>query len=150
MQSDIFKEVASQLLSTVKIRKNNDDSIDVDGELKVEFPFIYLPKIRILNGNFDCSFNKYITSLIGSPLLVGGHFRCNDCVLLTTLIGSPLIVDVDFWCHNCPSLISLEGSPFLVGGNFKCYNCVSLKSLKGGPLRIKEQIYHSKNLDISK
>jgi len=46
-------------------------------------------------GNFKCYLNK-LTSLEGSPKIVGGDFDCSDNYL-TNLNGAPMIVKNDFW-----------------------------------------------------
>ncbi len=68
----------------------------------------------IVEGNFDCSYNK-LTSLSGAPQKVGGNF---DCV------------------YN--GLTSLSGAPQKVGGNFDCSEN-RLKNLKGCP-KVKGKI----------
>ena len=57
----------------------------------------WLAEVRV-NGSFDCD-NNQLTSLEGSPKVVGG----------------------DFWCVN-NQLTSLNGSPKEVGGDFCCYD----------------------------
>ncbi len=92
-------------------------------------------------GNFYC-YNNQLTSLVGSPSVVGGNFDCSYNQL-TSLVGSPSEVAGYFYCHN-NQLTSLEGSPIVVGGGFYCYNN-QLTSLVGSPSVIGGSFYCSNN-----
>ena len=74
------------------------------------------PVIEV-TGNFDCSQNN-LTSLEGSPKIVGGDFYCYRNKLIS-LEGGPEYVAIDFDCYN-NKLTSLEGAPVKVGGDFDC------------------------------
>ena len=100
---------------------NDDGSIDVDGAVNLsnrnltKIPF----KFRNVSGNFSC-YDNQLTSLKGSPNIVGVGFYCSNNQL-TTLKGAPNIVGGVFYCpYN--QLTSLEGAPNTVGGNFSCYD----------------------------
>jgi hypothetical protein len=90
---------ARKLPSPEPIWKLNDDgSYDVDGDV--------------------CLNSQGITKLPYKFGRVTGHFIC-DRNKLTTLEGSPKIVGGGFYCyHN--KLISLDGAPTEVGGDFYC------------------------------
>ena len=70
-----------------------------------------------VRGNFHCCSNQ-LTSLAGSPLVVGGCFAC-DYNQLTSLQGAPQQVGGFFDCsHN--TLTTLAGAPRSVGARFDC------------------------------
>jgi Leucine-rich repeat (LRR) protein len=79
-------------------------------------------------GNFWCSDNNKLTSLVGAPSSVGGYFYCYNNKL-TSLVGAPSSVGGYFDCGN-NQLTSLEGAPSSVGGGFYCSRN-QLTSLKG-------------------
>lgn len=86
-----------------------------------------------VDGDFDCSHCKSLTSLEGAPKEVVWNFYCNNCESLTSLKGAPEKVGGFFNCSCCKSLKTLEGAPKEVGGDFYCSYCKSLTSLKGAP-----------------
>ena len=87
----------------------------------------------IVNGDFNCYYNKLVT-LKGAPKEVRGNFYC-DNNKLTSLEGAPKIINGDFYCkYN--NLISLEGCPKKIGGDFNC-NYNQLTSLEGAPKEVK-------------
>ena len=122
-----FKQQAKEALSKCKIIDNNDGTIDITGDLTARFPFEYLPRIKNLNGDFNCSYNHSITNLKNSPINVSGSFYCFNCDNLKTLKGAPQKVGGSFYCHDCDSLISLKQVPFLKNGTIEYDNCKSLK-----------------------
>lgn len=80
---------------------NDDGSYDVEGDVHLwSKNLVVLPhRFRNVTGHFVCDNNK-LTTLEGSPKIVGGGFYCY---------------------HN--KLISLDGAPTEVGGDFYCdYN----------------------------
>ena len=99
---------------------NDDLSIDISGGVFLRNKKLeYLPlRFNYVSGSFNCSYNRKLRSLKGSPKTVGGHFYCHSNKL-KTLEGCPQTVDGFFDCsHN--ELKTLEGSPQTVGGNFYC------------------------------
>ena len=89
-----------------------------------------------VDGNFDCSGCKSLTSLEGAPQEVGEYFSCSGCQSLTSLEGAPQEVGGNFYCSECQSLTSLEGAPQEVSRCFDCSKCESLASLKGAPQEV--------------
>ena len=68
----------------------------------------------LVNGKFPFKFGK-----------VDGYFDCSLCKELTSLEGAPKEVVYDFFCVGCAKLKSLEGAPKEVRGDFNCFNCKS-------------------------
>ena len=99
--------------------------------------YIVQPNIEndysIVNGNFDCSHCRNITTLKGSPKVVNGNYDCCVCDSIETLEGSPEIVNGKFDCSCCNNIETLDGAPKVVVSKFNCSWCNSLKSLKGAP-----------------
>lgn len=98
---------------------NEDDSIDVDGDVRLggwNLDIIPL-KFNKVNGNFSIA-NNNITSLDGCPKIVNGYFYCyvNN---LNSLKGAPLTVGGNFYCNN-NNLENLEYFPNFIGGSFGC------------------------------
>jgi hypothetical protein len=83
----------------------------------------------ILEGKFDCSYCKVLTSLEGAPSSTH-DFLCFSCNSLTSLKGAPTNSTHKFDCSFCNDLSSLEGAPSSTH-NFDCSYCSSLTSLKG-------------------
>ena len=101
---------------------NPDGTVDVDGNVNLfgkvlkELPL----KFGKVSGYFVCSHNQ-LTTLKGSPKVIGGYFNCGYNQL-TTLEGAPKEVGGDFFCGN-NQLTTLEVAPKEVGGDFDCsYN----------------------------
>ena len=86
-----------------------------------------------IDGTFDCSDCKNLTSLEGAPKEVGSNFICSDCGKLTSLEGAPEEVGEFFFCYNCNNLRSLEGAPEKTNGGFGCGKCRNLRTLEGAP-----------------
>ncbi len=116
---------------------NSDGSIDVNGNVDLSMKYLTsLPlKFNRVTGNFKCiglywESNAKLTTLEGSPRIVGGDFLCSQNQL-TSLEGAPEEVGGNFQCiYN--ELTSLQGAPKKVGGDFYCeYN--RLTSLEGAP-----------------
>lgn len=68
-------------------------------------------KILIIDGNFDCSFCRNLTSLEGGPQKVGKHFDCTGCKHLETLKGAPQFVGGGFYYSNNPNLKHKDEAP---------------------------------------
>ena len=83
------------------------------------------------NSQFECDF-KGISSLKYCPTRINGNFICSDNRLLKSLIGAPQEGVTDFKANNC-DLRSLEGCPTKIDGNFECWYNLELTSLKGMP-----------------
>ena len=95
---------------------NEDDSIDVDGNVNISNrDLIELPiKFKYVHGDFLCSFNRF-SSLLGFPEYVGGDFDCMSNEL-TTLEGCPSEIRGNFSCNN-NKLTSLQHFPYIIGNN---------------------------------
>jgi hypothetical protein len=83
-----------------------------------------------INGDFSCSNNPNLKSLIGYPNEVKGYFICSHNPKLTSLEGCPKEVK-GFSC-SFNNLVSLEGCPEIVKGDFNCSGN-HLESLEGCP-----------------
>lgn len=96
---------------------NNDDSIDVFGDVRINRHNIdKIPiKFRNVYGDFCCYSNK-LTTLENCPVLVEGDFVCS-WNKLTNLKGSPSIVYGDYYCHN-NKLTSIKSGPKKLSGRF--------------------------------
>ena len=142
MSISLFKSKANEALAKCKIKVNNDGTIDITGNLIVDFPLGYLPKINTCYGNLNCNFNEHIINLKNAPKVVTGNFSCKKCNSLKTLKGASQIVYGYFNCAACPALKTLEGAPTHVGGDFFCYNCDNLKSIQMAPTYVGGTIYY--------
>jgi len=99
---------------------NNDGSIDVDGDVNLyKRKLIKLPlKFNKVNF-FNCSENKLLTSLEGSPIEVNkGFFCCSNN--LKSFQYAPKIIRGDFRC-NYNNIKSFEYFPIYVV-SFSCFN----------------------------
>jgi len=87
---------------------------------------IKLPDLSnvILNGDFNCSDNVYLDSLVGAPKVINGDFTCNN-TSIESLYGSPVVVKGDFDVSDNNKLYSEIHSPTLVG-SYKRNNCKCL------------------------
>ena len=114
---------------------NKDGSIDVDGDVNLNFRNLSTIPIKFgrVTSNFNCS-NNNLTSLENCPIHVGGYFNCSNNKL-TSLSGSPIHIGNHFECGN-NQLTSLEGGPINIGGDYYC-DCNKLISLKGAPKIVK-------------
>ena len=74
-----------------------------------------------INGFFNCSENKKVSSLEFGPKIVNGNYRCSICNL-TSLKGCPEEISGDFSCSYNKNLTSLEFGPKIVNGNYRCHN----------------------------
>jgi len=122
---------------------NPDGSIDVVGNIDLSNKKINnLPLIfNNVSGDFSCQHNG-LTSLEGSPTLIGGFFNC-QYNRLANLIGAPTTIGKYFNCQ-CNVLTSLVGSPRTVGGYFGCdYN--KLTSLVGIPETVSGSFWATRN-----
>jgi hypothetical protein len=118
-----FKEYKSEICDKYGIKNytiNDDGTVDVDGSVNLsnkgltELPL----KFNKVSSHFYCHDNQ-LTSLIGSPLIVGNGFYCNNN-RLKSLVGAPEYVGGDFKCKN-NHLTTLEGCPTKIGGEFHFY-----------------------------
>ena len=122
---------------------NNDGSIDVDGDVNIQFKSMTrLPlKFNTVTGDFNCYRNK-LTTLEGSPGKVGGNVFLNDN-RLTSLVGGPSEVGSDYECCD-NGLITLEGLPKIINGDLTfCGNSVT--TLIGSPEIIKGKFDCTRN-----
>ena len=100
---------------------NDDLTIDVDGNVWLEIEDTEIPvQFNEVNGDFDLTGSKNLTSLKGSPINVFGNFFCAE-LSLTTLLGAPDYIQDNFVCHGNP-ISSLEGMPDVMG------NCVCFRT----------------------
>jgi len=126
---------------------NDDLSIDISGGVFLRNKKLeYLPlRFNYVSGSFNCSYNRKLRSLKGSPQRVGGDFIC-EYNELKTLEGCPQKVGKDFYC-SYNELKTLEGCPQTVGGDFRCSDN-ELKDLEHFPevngfISIKKNaVYH--------
>jgi hypothetical protein len=123
---------------------NGDGSIDVDGDVELQYTNISrLPiKFNKVSGDFNCSGNQ-MTTLEGCPKEVGTVFTCSSNNRLKSLKGGPEKVGTIFMCSN-NSLTSLEFSPSNIVEDFDCsYNYLS--NLEGCPKVVSDSFYCSSN-----
>lgn len=129
-RDDVYNFFGSHNLIIGNFTVNDDNTIDVDGDVDlsyssiVEMPF----KFGKVTGDFNCS-NNNLESLEGSPYEVGGKFTCSYNHKLKNLKGSPVEVYGDFKCSQCRNLESLNGMPLEIGGDFICYLNPKLKEM---------------------
>jgi len=126
---------------------NEDGTVDVEGDADLEHKRLKQLPLRFGNmtGNFNC-FDNDLTSLEGSPTIIGGDFYCS-INMLTSLEGSPTSVGGNFRCgYN--GLTSLVGAPTAVGGSFYCDEN-QLTTLEGAPVTIGGDLICSYNKLIS-
>ena len=93
------------------------------------------PNMKIWDGNFYGD-DRNLTSLKGCPVEIKGNFNCSYNKKLTSIELGPKIVDGDYCCHYC-DLISLKGSPEEINGDFDCSVNQNLTSLEFGPKIVK-------------
>ena len=100
-------------------------NVDISNKNLIKIPKKH--KDKIIDGDFNCSYNK-LTSLVNSPKRVSGNVYCamNN---LESLENAPKEVGGNFSCLR-NKLISLEGAPEKISRNFYC-NYNKLTSLKG-------------------
>ena len=94
---------------------NPDGNVDVDGN--VDLSYMKLVKIPLKFNRVDGSFfvmGNSLSNLDNSPVEVNGHFDCYDCSI-TSLIGSPIIVGKDLILTDNP--ISIIDSSIEVRGD---------------------------------
>ena len=126
---------------------NDDGSVDVEGDLSLSDKGLYkLPlKIKRVNGDFYCSYNRFST-LLGFPEYVSGNFYCSDNNKLISLEGCPSYVGGLFACVR-NNLNDLKYSPGYVGGDFYCSES-GLNNLIGLNCDIGGMFYCDKKLQI--
>lgn len=121
---------------------NNDLTVDVAGSVELcnirEIPI----QFGYIGGNFSCSHNPNLVSLVGCPHTVEDDFRCSNCNL-TSLEGCPIEVMGGFYCQN-NKLTSLKHFPEYVGGNINCYHN-EITTLEGCPQHVSGDFYCSHN-----
>ena len=107
---------------------NPDGSIDVDDDVNLHnMGLTKLPlTFNYVSGYFICP-NNYLTSLKGSPRIIGHNFSCTNNNI-TSLIDGPDTVGGYYYCNN-NNLESLIGSP-KTNERFVCFGN-HLKSLDG-------------------
>jgi len=112
--------------------------ITVKGSVWLNTTSVIPPEIKFLEVTeyFRCNNNPQLTSLVGSPDIVGNGFLCDKNPQLTSLEGGPLKVGGGFVCSGNPQLKSLKGAPLTVGGNFYCFKSPRLQSLDHLPAEI--------------
>jgi len=122
---------------------NDDLVIDVDGDVMFydidkssSFKPIVKGKLTLkfgkVTGNFRCT-HRSLTSLEGTPRMVGGGFVCNNNKI-TSLVGGPEEVG---WleCQNT-YIINLVGAPKTTSGNFDVSDNKRLENLEGSPVNV--------------
>lgn len=67
-------------------------------------------------GDFHCGFNL-LSDLTGSPDVVDGDFICMSNPYMTSLRGAPKIINGNFNCMYNPALESLFGFPEKIDGD---------------------------------
>ncbi len=87
---------------------------------------------RVVGGDFDCS-QTSIISLEGGPEEVEGNFWCSYTKIIS-LKGCPREIRRNFWC-SYTNITSLEGSPEKIGGGF-CCSKTKITSLEGSPKKV--------------
>lgn len=87
--------------------------------------------------------NNRLTSLIGSPRIVGENFVIKQNRLID-LTGAPEEVGGDFWARD-NFIVSLKGSPKVVGGSFSVYSN-RLTDLTGAPEEVRGDFSASYNI----
>ena len=58
-------------------------------------------KFGTVNGFFDISGNRNLTSLKNCPNKIGNYFSCSGCHKLDSLEGCPKEVGLNFYCYDC-------------------------------------------------
>lgn len=101
-----------------------------DDDIKVKF--------KVVEGNFNISKNK-LTNLEFCPKYVFGDFDCSENKSLLFLKGSPIQVGRDFICNDS-NIMNIEDSPKEVGRDFIVQKN-NLVSLKGFPETIGRDFY---------
>ena len=110
--------------------------------------------IDYTGGDFDIS-SKILTSLVSCPQHITGDFICSNNDDLSSLVGGPTKVDGNYYCNgmgltdmtgcatyiggrlrcNSNDITSLAGCPSYITSDFDCsYN--DLRSLVGGPQKV--------------
>lgn len=108
-----------------------DGSIDVYGDVNISGSIFESGKIPIdfnmVTGHFWCHHSN-LTTLVGSPRVVGKSFQCQHNSL-TNLVGSPTKINSIFSCYE-NQLTSLIGGPKYVNRGYHAYRN-QLTSLEG-------------------
>lgn len=131
-----------KVMNELKAVENSDHTYSVSGDVKPKHlkklisDGRFIVKFKRVNGDFDCSGIRELTSLENSPEIVDGDFICNNCSNLKTLKGAPKTIGGNFECSGTP-IETLEGCPEVIGNWLECIGCKSLKSLEGFPKKVK-------------
>lgn len=126
---------------------NEDLSIDVHGNIKIVLSNVdesHIKRMRIIQGNFNCSGCESLESLEGAPKEIGGSFYCEMCTKLSSLKGAPQKVHGNFNCSGCENLESLEGAPEEVDGHFVCLGTRFSEEDVRNVVKVKGNVYCSK------
>lgn len=129
------KAVILTLLQELNISRfstiHDDGSVDVAGSVYIPRHYTTIPvQFREVAGDFDCS-NGSLTSLSGSPLIVGGDFISSSCSNITSLVGAPKSVG-GICAFDSTSITSLVGCPSFIGLRLYISN-TDVNTLNGMP-----------------
>ena len=102
-----------------------DENVNLMGKDFKELPY----KFSKVNGFFEISNNKNITSLKNCPNYIVDYFGCDNCSSLDSLDGCPRIVKMSFCIWNCKKIFIEEE--------------IKLRCLVYGDIFINEPIYKS-------
>jgi len=99
---------------------NSDNSVDVDGDVKLwDKKLTSIPlNFNIVNGDFNCGWNL-LTSLKGCPVRVGNGFSCYDNNLTSLQYSPQYMENGDFSCGD-NKIESLQYCTELIRNNFNC------------------------------
>ncbi len=126
---DNLSRVVRYIYNERIIKNVYDGDLKIGGlNLKGDLMFMRVLNIDEVNGDFDCSYNKNLTSLKGSPKVVKKEYNFRGCDL-RSLEGCPEEVG-EFVCLCNMNLMSLEGGPKVVRGEYSCIDC-NLEKLDG-------------------
>ncbi len=77
--------------------------------------------------------NRHLISLEGSPEYVRNNYDVSFSAI-TTMSGSPKIIGQNLYLNDCEKLKSLKGGPIAVGENISLLGCISLEDTEGIPV----------------
>ncbi len=169
---NVLIENVLQYLQVENYTIDNNGIVDVHDDVYIEDVIYTTLPIRFgkVDGNFSCSYNEYLTSLVGVPPFVrrsvsyernsslqslkggvqycGGSFMCNINSSLISLEGAPHTIGHNIQCNDNKVLKSLTGLPMSVNGDFTCDDNNSLASLIGGPLYVDGNFSCNNNVSL--
>lgn len=122
-------------------RTNLENLFDKDGKLRI--------KINKVEGIMDISNCPFVKLLENFPREVTKSFWIRNNNNITSLVGSPEIVGNGVWFEDLPQLKTLEGGPKHVGKYYAVENCLVLKSLKGCVQEAPESFSCSRCISLS-